>query len=229
MIKTSFCRLLAARDFGNNGGAMQLAHVFAAVVVVLSVGACAQGSTIGGGGSGGTGGTGSGTTHGATNTTGVQSTSSGPATTGSGQTSSQTVGATTGAVTSSSSGLMCTSVQHVCNGTCADNTIATGCFGSATCAPCPASPTNGMAVCSASGQCDVSCSSGYNHVGNACVCATMCCTVNDCGTNQVCTGGTCQNTCDSQTCTATCAATCILQGKLGIGACNNGNCACVCI
>ncbi len=206
---------------------MQLAHVFAAVVVVFTVGACAQGSTIGTGGAGGTGGSGSGTTgHGAT---GVQSTSAGPATTGSSPTSSQSVGATTGAVTSSSSGLMCTGVQHVCNGACADNTIATGCFGSSTCAPCPGSPTNGMAVCSASGQCDVTCSSGYNHVGNACVCATMCCSVADCGTNQVCTGGTCQNTCNSQSCTASCLATCALQGKVGVGACNNGSCACVCI
>lgn len=124
---------------------------------------------------------------------------------------------------------MCDADEHVCSGACAGNTIQTGCFGSASCAPCPAPPLLGTETCNANGQCDFTCPAGYNKVGSACACATQCCTQNDCGANQSCNGGMCVDLCDSTDCQNQCLAICVIQGKLGIGQCNGGNCNCVCI
>ena len=112
----------------------------------------------------------------------------------SGTTTSSSTTTTSAASTSAStgSGMMCPAGQHLCGGICAGNTIQTGCFGSNNCVPCPAAPVNGTSICSGNGTCDFTCSANHVKQGNACVCASACCSDADCGGGgSVCSGGTC--------------------------------------
>jgi hypothetical protein len=198
------------------------------VLVACVLGACAKGSEIGDGVGGASGGAGGAPSGSSTHATTAQGSTSGASMT---TTSAATTGATTGstsAATSSSSGTMCGMTEHVCSGMCAGNTIQTGCFGSASCAPCPAAPTHGTENCNASGQCAFSCDTNYVPSGASCVCSLACCADSDCA-GGTCVGGQCQSACDSSSCQAGCVFQCALQMKVGIGQCQGANCVCVCL
>ena len=127
--------------------------------------------------------------------------------------------------------MVCPAGQHQCGGVCAGNTPETGCFGSNDCLSCTA-PVNGTSTCTANGTCDFSCGASYTKVGNTCMCSFSCCSDADCSAGSACLGGSCSvapPTCDPDDCTASCLVQCFIQGKFGIGACNNGACACACI
>jgi len=119
---------------------------------------------------------------------------------------------------------MCPAGQHMCPAGCMANTPETGCLTSQTCAPC-AAVANGKTTCNAQGLCDVSCNSGYNKSGNACVCPQQCCSNAECAAGQTCNAGTCGGgggTCDD----AACFAQCVIMGKFG-GVCAGGTCTCL--
>lgn len=72
-------------------------------------------------------------------------------------------GASTGA-----GGGDCRSGEKVCGGVCVSPAPRTGC-GLTGCDPCSiAAPTNGVVICNASHQCEVSCLSGFTKNGNTC-------------------------------------------------------------
>lgn len=174
-------------------------------------------------------------TSGATTAAGTTTaTTSASGTTTSSSTTSTSAASSSAASTSAStgSGMMCPAGQHLCGGICAGNTIQTGCFGSNNCVPCPAAPVNGTSICSGNGTCDFTCSANHVKQGNACVCASACCSDADCGGGgSVCSGGACTvvaPACDGAACTSGCFASCLFQGKVGIGTCINDACVCVC-
>ena len=119
-------------------------------------------------------------------------------------------------------GPTCSPPEHMCGGICVGNTPATGCYQSVSCTPCP-NVTNGSAICSMDGNCDVMCNAPYVPQGLACVCPTQCCSNADCGSNANCVNGTCeqQGSCDP----VACAAICLLQ--MAIGICQGNQCICI--
>ena len=194
------------------------------------------GSPSGAGGASTTSAGGASTTSATTGVTTGGTTSS--ATTGSSTTSSSTTsGSTSSASSSASTGssMGCPVGQHQCGGVCTGNTPQTGCSGSLDCLAC-SPPANGTSSCTAAGACDFSCGASYTKQGNSCVCSYACCTDADCGAGSTCMGGSCSTTtgsgpgtCNSDDCTASCIFGCIIQGKIGVGNCTNGACACVCL
>ncbi|MEM9874924.1 MAG: hypothetical protein AAF928_08515, partial [Myxococcota bacterium] len=124
-------------------------------------------------------------------------------------------------------GPTCTPPQHLCDGMCVGNTVASGCTNSVTCDPCPEPSSNGAATCTPNGDCSVACDAGYTAVGGQCQCATECCSEADCSGNEVCTA--------QGQCTSDCG---LLSNPAGFLACNlfcqvinsscasNGTCGC---
>jgi hypothetical protein len=181
---------------------------FAALVAAAG---CAQGSTLptGSGGSGGADTTTSGTTSSATTTSSTTTS----ATTTSSTTSSTTTSATTTSSTTTGGG--CVWPQHLCGGTCAGNTIDTGCSASTTCDPCP-TPTHGTAVCATQGTCDLKCDTGYQANATKTDCEAIppppeCCNDSECPFATICLDGYCRSpfasACDPARCNVFCQCT----------------------
>jgi hypothetical protein len=198
---------------------------FAAFVLGF-VGACAEATgpgfenVPGSGGSGGEGGIGgsSGGNGGAAMTSSSSS--------GGGSSSSSSSGggsSSSSSASSSSGGPTCGASEHLCSGICTGNTPATGCFTSQTCAKCGDVP-NGAPICNAQGACDANCPAGYTKNGYACECQSACCVDKDCGSGNICTGGTCSTGGGGMCDDFFCALTCVVNG--GFGACAGGKCLC---
>lgn len=226
-------------------GASRMNWALGLSLAVAVAGGCAKGQSFAGsdgsagnGGDSGAGASDGGNGMGAAGTGGSGTGNTGD-TGGTGSTGMTTDTMTTDTMTTSTSMTTTTTTSgcpmgtHECGGICVGNTPATGCLQSMTCAACP-TPANGSAACTADGLCDVNCAVGYMKQGNACVCATQCCSVADCPAGQTCSGGVCSGggggSCDPDQCQFTCVATCIIMMKLGIGTCDASNtCNCMCI
>lgn len=187
------------------------------VIGAAAASACAEGGTLPatGGAGGGLGGNGTGLTT-TSSTSHSTSSSSGTTSSTSGTTSSSTSSTTTSSTTTSSSTTTtpngCVFGDHKCNGVCVGNTPETGCYTSVTCAPCLV-PSNGSAVCSTVGICDIQCNTGYLPNASKTSCdaippPTECCDTNDCPIFLACLAGWCQNPfgsiCDPPRCTQYC-------------------------
>jgi hypothetical protein len=191
---------------------------------------CAKGSngalTSGSGGSGGTNdptGPGSGGTGSPSNGSSTPTTPQGGGTPTTNDTSSGGAGVGgTAATTSASTGSSCNAPMHLCNGNCEGNTPDTGCYTSATCAACTP-PTNGTSTCTATGQCDFTCNTGFMKSGNMCTCASQncCTTANDCDPGDKCASGMCS--CDNTKCFTYCVGFCNEPGT-----CISNACICAC-
>jgi hypothetical protein len=192
-----------------------------AAFVAWTVGACAQGAV--GDGAGGGAGIGGGGVGGDPSTTATTGSTGSTTSSTTGSTTSSTTGSTTTTTTGAGGGgPSCGPMQHLCGGVCAGNTPQTGCFASSpSCTPCANPPVNGYTTCSASGACDFECNAGWQKSGNACACASGCCSDADCTGGQTCQGGTCKAPpCDDQACFISCFMQCG-------GACVNNTCLCL--
>ncbi len=204
---------------------------------IATSGGCAQGNHTPGGGAGGEGasdtGEGAATSPGGSGGAGA----SGTGATGGDTSSTSSSSSSSSSSTTSGSGT-CGETQHECSGQCFGNTPESGCLQAvAGCPPC-SSPANGSSACTAAGQCDFFCNTGYHKQGAACACDAACCSNADCAAGETCQGGTCATGgggaggaggCDDATCQFECVAECIIMMKLGIGTCNAGNCDCMCL
>lgn len=165
----------------------------------------------GSGGSGGSAGDGVGSTG-----AGASSSSSSGGSEGGGSASGGASASSTGAGGSQD----CPADQHFCGGVCTGNTPQTGCFKSVACTACVA-PAMGTSTCTATGDCDFTCGSGYMKSGSSCVCANECCTNADCSGDDTCVSGSCEPpapTCDQALCLVTCFP--------GVGICVGSMCVC---
>ncbi len=207
---------------------------------VVLAGGCAKGSqTLGSGGTGGEGASGEGAaTSGGTGGTGGSGAASTGGDGGSGTTSSTSTSDTMTTTSTTSGSGTCSSGQHECSGQCFGNTPESGCLQAPPgCTPC-VQPVNGASTCTAAGQCDVSCATGYSKQGMSCVCDSACCKDADCPSGQSCLAGSCSaggggagggGACDDATCQFSCVAECLIQMKFGIGMCVGGACNCQCL
>lgn len=208
------------------------------LAAIATSGGCAQGNnTLGVGGEGASDtGEGAATSQGGGGSGGSASTGGSGGDTGT-TTSGSTTSSSSSSTSTSGSGT-CGGTQHECSGQCFGNTPESGCLQAvAGCPPCSA-PANGSSACTAAGQCDFFCNTGYHKQGAACQCDAACCTNADCAAGETCQGGTCSTGgggagggggCDDATCQFECVAECIIMMKLGIGTCNGANCDCMCI
>lgn len=74
----------------------------------------------------------------------------------------------TGGAATGAGGANCRSTEKVCGGVCVSPAPKTGC-GLTGCAPCSiTAPANGVVICNANHECDISCLSGFTKNGNTC-------------------------------------------------------------
>ena len=130
--------------------------------------------------------------------------------------------------------IVCASTQHLCSGTCVDNTSIQNC-GTRCSEPCTA-PTGGTATCDGT-TCSFSCSGTTPKmcaIAMTCIASSGCCTNADCpamsgGQTGTCDSGTstCNYGCPSntQSCTTNGTTSCIAAG----GCCKDSDCAGSCM